>query len=327
MSRNRPATSRTKQRRGAFTLIELLVSISIIALLIAIIIPSFRSARRTAKNTTTLAAISTITQGLETFKQDNAKTNRRTNGYMSSEYREDQATLGVQKIYGAHWLVRALLGRDLNGYIPRGVVPANFPEGSANEERVRWYFPTPSDPKIDRPDAYVSAKSIKLVETKELPGAPPQSNTFFNGFNFGANSTGDTERLPVIVDSFGTPILYYAASSFPRSMCNQITGGGGGVDEKLTYNHQDNEGFTGRDNGALAGWAFKGRTGHDIAIPCPQSYGLIDEEPTFARYIHSEEIDQQSNGRTLRPVRPNSFLLISPGNDGRYGNEDDVKNF
>jgi prepilin-type N-terminal cleavage/methylation domain-containing protein len=75
--RNRPATSQASQRparrvRPGFTLVELLVVISIVALLIAILLPSLRRVRRQGKATVCLSQIRTLGQGIAMYAMDNS---------------------------------------------------------------------------------------------------------------------------------------------------------------------------------------------------------------------------------------------------------------
>lgn len=338
----RPSTANVR----AFTLIELLVTISIIALLITIAVPAMRGARSSAKNASGLASIKTITQGLETFKADNQKANRRTNGYPSSAFREDPATDGQQQIYGAHWLVRFMLGRDLAGYIPRRNVPETdeYTNGPMHGEELRWYGldPNTQTDRLDGLPTYVSTKTVDIKSTIELPGQPPaRSGPIFNGWTLDRSNPSDADNLPVFVDPYGYPILYYVSSSFPRSIsrdgdmpdyaaaCNMNTSN---TDEKLTYIHADNEGFTGSNLGGhmSPGWEFKlsgVKEDHPIGIVCPGQADELDGNDSWASYIHNHEIEEQSGGRSLRPVNPDTFLLMSPGEDGLYGTPDDIKNF
>ncbi len=330
-------------RRG-FTLVELLVTISIIALLITIAVPAMRGARRSAKNAAGAASIKSITEGLENFKADNPKQNRRTNGYPSSAYREDPATLGQQSMYGAHWLVRYMLGRDLNGYIPRRNVPetAEYMGGPVNGEELRWYGLDPANvtDRVDGLPLYVSTNNVKITPTNELRGqAPNVNNDIFRGWDFN-DGNDPASTLPVFVDPFGFPILYYASSSFPRTIsgananlpdnaaacaANWV---GNNVEESLTYIHADNEGFTGSiENGNFAGWRFKATAGHQIQQICPDNLDGLEANDTWASFIYNRDIAQQSNARTIRPVNPDTFILVSPGDDGLYGTEDDIKNF
>ena len=46
----------------------------------------------------------------------------------------------------------------------------------------------------------------------------------------------------------------------------------------------------------------------------------------FARYIHDHKSEQASVG-SVKPVNPDTYLLISAGPDGIYGTNDDINNF
>ncbi len=328
--------SSTPNRR-AFTLIELLVTVSIIALLITIAVPALRGARRSAKNASGLASIKAISQGLESFRSDNPKGNRRTNGYPSSAFRDDPTIDFTQRIYGAHWLVRYMLGRDLNGYIPRRNVPETQEyEGNPDGEEVKWYGLDGTTDRLDGLPQYVSTKTVKIKQTVELPGKPPGSGqNAFLGWQLDRSNPSEEDKLPVFVDPYGYPILYYVSSSFPRSISTEnelpdyappcVDLDTSGVSEKLTYIHADNAGFTGSDlSGNMnPGWNFKVQDDHPIGIVCAGDV----ETPSWANYIHSHEIEEQSDERTLRPVNPDTFLLFSPGQDALYGTADDIKNF
>ena len=61
------------ERRGAFTLIELLVVISIIALLIAILLPALSQARETAVQAQCSSQIRSISQATHMYQADEAQ--------------------------------------------------------------------------------------------------------------------------------------------------------------------------------------------------------------------------------------------------------------
>ena len=105
----------------------------------------------------------------------------------------------------------------------------------------------------------------------------------------------------VIKDAFGMPVLYYRAN--PRAN-----------DPRDIYDPNDNDEFI---------------EGHPLGNPAQNvlldnGYNLGSDGQEFHRYTWNSKIDTTN---IYRPHNTDSFLLISPGNDKKYGTEDDVTNF
>lgn len=359
------------RRPRGFSLVELLTVMFIIGLLVAIVIPSLNSARNTAKKTATAQTFQAIKVGLELFKNENEKDFLRTNGYPPSfahppipespftvtESEEGRFPFNNQTppvVDGAHWLPAMLMGVDRQGYIARSTVPKR---NNLHKEPWKWYDPDPlSEGKaLDRKKLYLDP-NIRSIATEKLIGKP--NLALFPDWD-------KMKALPVLVDSFDQPILYYAANaqgrttnlvSEKREKDNVYSGGTQEVGPPY-YFHQDNHGFTGDE--MEHGWDFGGGTDpnnnqtHDIQYSGsdlgadklaeridialrPGDPGYI--QPTFARFILDrklrEELEEKLiNGvavdaaTPLKPVNDKSYLLISAGVDGRYGTRDDVTNF
>ena len=350
----------------AFTLIELLTVVFIISLLIGILLPSIGAARNAAKKATTSKTIEAIGVGLEMFKNDNEKDFRLTNGYPPSfahrklpGYNFD-AYLGQfpfmpgnddtkPVIYGAHWLPAMLMGVDQLGYIKPKSVPN---KAGLRQKPWLWYTPDPlgagvtAEP-LGRQTFYLDPGNVKLKATEDLPGLPPdKANGFFPDWE-------DMKQLPVIVDAFDQPILYYAAMKHGKTS-NMVEA------KRLENNdydrneaqkkgvpfffHQDNEGFTGTGREITEkdqwGWDFARRQhvpGHDIAISgedlTPDQLINPNNRETFARYIIDRNLWKKllphtnpNASQPIRPVNADTFLLISAGPDGVFGSNKDVSN-
>lgn len=352
-------------RRGntatAFSLIELLTVIFIISMLIGILIPSINSARNAAKKAVTAKAIDAIRVGLEMFKNDNESDFRLTNGYPPSfsypkipgynfkafegqfPFLDGVSNSTPPVVYGAHWLPAMLMGTDSLGYIKKSSVPS---KGNLRREPWRWYTPDPLNDGtvIERQPLYLDPGGIKTLPTNKLPGRPPEElNALFPDWD-------NMEELPVIVDSFDQPILYYVASAHGKTtnmveekhlQSNADYSRGTDQQEGVPFFfHQDNLGFTGfkesADDESKTGWDFGNRIkSHAIAYPgdklVPDQLIDPDYHDTFARYIvdrkiYSTLVPGSNSKAPLRPVSHDSFLLISAGPDGRYGTTDDVSN-
>ena len=345
----------SRLRRG-FSLVELLTVIFIIGLLIAILVPSLSAARNAAKKMTTAKAIDSVKVGLEMFKNENATDFPQTNGYPPSfshppirgdrdrkyEFKPEDGEFpfleGNPSVTGAHWLPAMLMGVDQQGYIKRSNVPN---VGDLRREPFKWYTPNALEQGkgiTDRAALYLDP-SFPTKKTRDLPGRPNR-DLFPDWGN--ERDPRSMSYLPVIVDAFEQPILYYAANTHgkPTNMVgdkheanNDYTGGTQEVGPPY-YFHEDNKGFTGTRT--ELGWDF-GNTGakHTIAVS-GADFGRIEimmdeNRQSFARYVIDRKIfaslpAARSEDVPFRPVNSESYLLISAGVDGLYGTADDVSN-
>lgn len=346
---------RVSRRRSGFTLVELLTVVAIITLLIGILVPTLSRARQQAKATATRAILKSIGAGLDLFKNENPEECRGAEGYPNSAMRDDPTERDEQWIFGAQWLVRYLMGKTLDGYVPRRNVPR--PVLAFEEEyfeEAYWYPPRPGEAipvgwvASDLVGPYLDRDRVRLEAPKNLESAPDASS-------YPTGTDANTFKAPVILDNFDFPILYYAANTrLQRKMKDSAPVAGyddATVDPAASgvYAHSDNGLFTGLLDGdpVFEPWDFAGigDTGfHKLAnfgtwsaddgLPTnPADFQEVENTYTFPNYILNKAVYESTRDESipssgsLVPYRPDSFLLITPGPDGVYGSEDDVTNF
>ena len=197
------------------------------------------------------------------------------------------AGAGVWDYCGAQKLAEALLGRDLLGFHPQ----SNW---SATDDT--YYNPTTLDERRGRYLELATASAFKLIDLFGGSTGMLEGNTYVICDVFGA------KEVPVggkIVRA-GTPILYYRANTSSRQMIDHANEW-----ERNIYNAQD--------NGILVGL---GKVGNPTT-PHP----LLD-------FFYSTDVGVcDPKVAVLWPYRPDSYILISAGADGRYGTTDDITNF
>lgn len=328
----------TRHRRG-FTLVELLTVVGIIALLIGILIPSLSKARDQARKVKTSAQISATEKGLEMFQNDFNQypdsSTRVFNKAGNLVSREDPITNfpdagGTNQLSGAHWLVRAMAGHDL-----QGVDGGGLSLRSRIDVKVEGNVPVAAN-------GDGSGATMEDFRNVDRKGVYMEGTIYFRDTDPKFNPTGtpNTGR-PVMVDTYGYPVLYYRANPRAKkafSLQADDAAAIGGVKGVGVYNHEDNLALTGTGVDGT-GWSFTaGTTPHPFGKFEPNSYHTLagsklihENKGSFIDFLHNESVHEMSSGTSsivpvVRALNPETFILLTPGADGLYGTTDDVSN-
>jgi type II secretory pathway pseudopilin PulG len=338
------------RRREAFTLIELLTVMAIIILLIGILTPAVGAARDRARQTCIKAQINAMTVGLEAFQADHGyypPSNAglyttdplNTAGTRDGQLADWALASGANVLQGANLLVDALVGRDSLGYDPRpSDAGTTYDRWNPNNDRRGPYY-TPGDGV-----SFTSIESPPQDFAGTIPNTLGEPQPVIAGNNPQSGSTPLLCRT--FVDRFGWPILYYRAN--PTANANTpIVAQTDTVPPPANVNLVGNGVFDGKDNEVFTSYdqtsPYKQR--HRIAdanIPIVTAdydgLGAVNNKiptstgPGFAEFIRSLRATSYTSAvpqviQVPRPVKMDSFILLSAGKDGYYGNLDDVANF
>jgi prepilin-type N-terminal cleavage/methylation domain-containing protein len=293
-----------KNKRKAFTIIELLTVMSIIVILFGLLVPSMNMVRRYSKKVKQNAQFHSINTALEMYKND------------FEDYPESKAKDGDDTDYcGAMKLCEAMVGQDLLGLHPESVFSAT---GMASDGSTDLY-PNPLNMS--------NSLHVDNLRSRKGPYLPVDSANAYRlssiyGATYGAPFASDANM--VICDEYprlrdmgtgkkaGMPVLYY---------CADITKTGHDKDASpLSLNIYNSE-----DNQELVDLKlpWEPTSSHPMASSGgTDPEGKATNEAKFYEITRDEKIISMA-----RPMRSDSYILISAGFDGLYGTSDDVFNF
>lgn len=319
-------TRRVAAKPG-FTLIELLVVIAIIVLLIGILVPALNAARDQAKKASSAARIKALGTGAEMFHKELDKYPRSsgTNPFLggTSDF-----------LSGAQWLLVQLSGPDLRGYVKP--TKSNDTNGDGKIDEVDWNAWYALGADYSRVGPFMPPEGDNSISAERYTSLNPSADPPPALLNQTANNW-DGGKIPFYLDGFNYPILYYKAGQSKQPF---TTGSGAGNFGR--YNQLDNGVFTGSDvDGPVnygSGWDLigqgklhgMGKLGWSSSNPNRDPADPSLNPPTFASVVYDRNIYETTrvnNQGRVWPHKPDGFILVSPGRDGLYGTQDDVRNY
>jgi len=324
--------SNNQHSRHGFTIIELLTVMSIIIILIGLLVPSLNRVRRYSMDVKQRAQFHSIAVALDLF-------NAEFDGYPNSDAMDDQAT--PQNYCGAMKLTEALVGQDLKGFNPASYFRRNGFQGALTTPWDGMPYPPYNtcgslvrdtadkacyNDNIRSRKTYLQLENANAYLIKDIYSATAISAAGYT------NHAGFDPCTFVLCDSYnrvtnrttgkkiGMPILYYKADSaklghpFPSDSPATISGN----IAKYIYNVYDNQDLIDMGLPWFVGPAHPlGSGGGTI-----EGYTISDWPKKFYDITRDTKINTGD-----RPVRADSYILMSAGFDGEYGTKDDIYNF
>jgi prepilin-type N-terminal cleavage/methylation domain-containing protein len=295
--------------KKGFTLIELLVVISIIAVLLAVLVPSIGLIRIQAKNMSQSMQLRNIATGLEAFNSDNG-----------GEYPDSKESI-PDGIFGAQRLCSSMVGRDECGYSKSGNSTGIYSADFQNR------------------DYYLDPENYTLINSKQLYGTGMNTIAGDDSLKllvyFYPVITDVFRQKEVTIQSYnrqtvgwsnkvvyaGTPILYFKANKTNAFLNNGYLSP---ADPPLPI-YAD-----------CAQWIYDWTQNQEFFnLPTIKTFGTttlkyhnyFSDGVDAGKKAFYDDIINDKVTTSILPVCKDSYILISAGFDGIYGTKDDITNF
>ncbi len=307
-----------KAKRSGLTLVEILVVVGIIAILTGMLLPAVSMVKKTAREAKQRVQFTAIDLALATFKNDYGALPPSDQYTWLGEMRGPENTSGAQK------LAEALLGWDLLGFHPDSGWRADgmnrwpYRVGTTvHAEATYFLYDRTIEREMDkRKPRYLdldTANAVRLGVNGNLDGlfdlsragVPLAPDTYVIGDVFGKGK--EVSLLDGTRQKSGLPVLYYRADPSAKI-----------IEEIYSSRDNDNLVYAKEQTDRLNRGTPPARPGSARWNPL---FGVSD---LFYEYI----TDWRASTTTFPvPHKPDSYILISAGNDGFYGTDDDITNF
>ena len=315
------------QKRKAFTIVELITVVSIIALLMAIVMPALSAAKRQARKVACKSIITALETGVEQFRTDHGfypPSSVEVQPLGTSSY-NDMNSSGPVTNTGSHRLAEAMFGFDQLGYQENryyAIATAGVNAGKPVDA---------SGNLVKRSSNYIATDNLNISTLPNIAAdggfTPAGTFTTSGGTSISVPAAWQNYN-PIITDGLkgdmSLPFLYFKASK--RGVFIESRGSFAGI-----YNFDDNR--------AITTTAFNGSLCDEI---------LLNSQPTFTNETVLNNFayytwDQRTAGGSFvdaggsvsfaaRPYKKDSFIIMSAGLDGIFGLDskgkcDDICNF
>lgn len=300
--------------KKGFTIVELLTVMSVIAILMALLVPALGMIKDYSKEIQQKKQFQAIEDGLEMYY------NLFGEYPPSIDNADDLNAVDATPYGGAQKLAEAMVGQDLIGFHPKSDYRSNGqysqPDGAGGFTDVLIYdIVNGILPNAD--GDYAETGNENMIVRKqfiEAEGANAYTmqdvyeNPMANGHDADSFVLCDVyEKKRNLGQKTGMPILYYRARTIYTLQDSQDAGG------------MDDDVFDFRDNRLMLSLQ---------AVGTPALAGPAFIAAEFDEMIFNPQIKAASGALGVqRPYNAKTYILMSAGKDGVYGTPDDIFNF